>query len=228
MQANAVRNLAIVAGAGWTLAAALALTGFKSLLPEPIYPSALVVAALACAAAWMLALAAGRRAAYAAQAGAYAEVRSLVDGVAQATAERIETACEELAAVDDLLAHAIEQLATAFDVMTRHLEACAPASEQAVIGAVRDAVTALQFRDVAGQKLEHVRKELEALEAAMQRMRDLDGSYAELAPGRAPVYAGALGQFAAGVHELLRELEQAKGASPARQALMHAGDVELF
>ena len=80
------------------------------------------------------------------------------------------------------------------------------------------AVTALQFRDVVGQKLGHLRSELEALEQVMHRVREVSAAPAE------PAVAG----LAARVQGLLRELEQAKAVGPVQQALMHAGEVDLF
>lgn len=52
----------------------------------------------------------------------------------------------------------------------------------------------------------------------MHRVRELAGAQAE------PAVIG----LAARVQGRLRELEQAKGAGPVQQVLMHAGEVDLF
>jgi hypothetical protein len=160
--------------------------------------------------------------------------RDAVDGMAQATIEQMQGACAELQRVDDLLGHAIEQLMSAFNSVSDQARAhqCelaqAAAAAHGTPGAERlraaaervasdvdGAVTALQFRDVVGQKLGHVRSELVALEQAMHGIRE---------------EAAQCGQadLARRVSGVLQQLRQVKAASPARQELMHAGEVELF
>jgi len=237
VQPNRARNRALLIGAGWTVAAAVALALFKSLQSEPIYLWSLGVVALGWAGALLHALAAERRAASASLVAAGCETRALIDGLAQATGMEMQRACSELVRVDDMLAHAIERLLAVFDSVSEQachqqrelaLAAAAvqgtPAAErlrdaaERVASDVNGAVTALQFRDVVGQKLGHLRSELEALEQVMHRVREVSAAPAE------PAVAG----LAARVQGLLRELEQAKAVGPVQQALMHAGEVDLF
>ena len=160
--------------------------------------------------------------------------RDAVDGMAQAMIEQMQGACAELQRVDELLGHAIEQLLAAFNSVSEQARAHqselaqAAAAAQGTPGAERlraaaervasdvdGAVTALQFRDVVGQKLGHVRSELMALEQAMHRIREISAQ-------------GAHAELASRVEGVLQQLQQARAASPARQELMHAGEVELF
>lgn len=167
--------------------------------------------------------------------------RAVIDGLAKVTGAEMRRACNELLRVDELLAHASEQLMTAFnsvsDEARRHRHelvraaAVAPgthaaerlrAEAQRVASDVNGAVTALQFRDVVGQKLSHVRSELEALERMMQRIREVSVP----PPGSAEPPGQA--QLSTRMQGLLQELNRAKAVSPAQQELMHAGEVDLF
>lgn len=245
MQRNGARRRALLAGGGWTAAAVAALAWFKSAPAEPITLWTMGVVALGWAGILLYALAAERRAAGITIAAAGCDSRGVIDGLAQAMGAEMQRACRELVQVDELLAHAIERLMAAFDSVSeqghRHQSelALAAAGAQRTPEAERwraaaehaasnisKAVTALQFRDVVGQKLGYVRRELEALEQLMQRVRELSAAQAEAAMvgGRARAQA----QFAARVKALLLELEQVKAANPAQQALMHAGEVDLF
>lgn len=160
--------------------------------------------------------------------------RAAVDGMAQVTIERMQGAREELLRADELLAHAIEQLMFAFNNVSeparhhlRQLKLAAsaaqgtPAAEKLRAEAerieqnVNGAVTALQFRDVVGQKLGHVRSELAALEQAMHGIREVSAQCAH-------------GDLASGVDGVLQQLQEDRAASPVRQKLMHAGEIELF
>lgn len=245
VQANRVRNRALLIGTGWTLAAAAALALFKSFPSEPIYLWSLGVVASGWAAVSLHALASAERAARASVAAAGCEFRVVIDRLAQAMALQMQQAGSELARVDELLAHAIEQLVTAFSSVgevarrrqselaqtaagaqgTAEAERLRAAAER-VASDVNSAVTAMQFRDVVGQKLGHVRRELEALEKVMHLVREVSAAPPAAPFGRARVPEQA--DVAARVRGLLRELEQAKSASPARQELMHAGEVDLF
>ena len=242
MQTNGARNRALLIGTGWTLAMAVALALFKSQAFEPIHLWALGVVASGWAGALLYLYAAERQAAGAALAAADCETRCVVGDLALAMGAEMQRASMELARVDELLAHAIEQLMAAFNSVSdqahRHqdeLAAAAAAAAQGTAAAerlraaaervaddVNGAVTALQFRDVVGQKLGHVRQELEALELVLRQIRGAaDTQCAPAAPtGRA--------ELATRVQGLLRGLKQAKAASPAQQELMHAGEVELF
>ena len=245
MQDNAIYRQALLLGCGWTLAGGAALAYFKSGAFAPIYLWTLGVVALGWALLLSHALAGARRAASAALAAACGETRAAIDGLAQALGAEMQRASKELLRVDELLAHAIDQLLSAFnsvaDQASSHQQTLAsaaaaaqgtPAADRLRVAAervardVNGAVTALQFRDVVGQKLGHVRRELEALEQVMYRMRELSSAQAQatqtrtLAPGQT--------QLAAGVWGLLNELQQTRAASPAQQELMHAGEVDLF
>jgi len=161
--------------------------------------------------------------------------------MAHAMGAQMRRAGSELLRVDELLAHAIEQLMAAFNGVNDELShyqrelaqagAAAPGTDASerlrqvaehVAREIDGAVMALQFRDVVGQKLGHVRCELEALERLMQRVREISAAQPQLLPetGRA--------QLASTMKRLLQELEQMKAASPAQQELMHAGEIELF
>ena len=187
------------------------------------------------------ALGAEQRTASAAAAAASHENCAVIEELAQAIGMQMQRAGIELGRVDDLLAHAIEQLMSAFNSVSeqaqRHQSELAqaasaalgtPAAEQlraaaeCVASEVNGAVTALQFRDVVGQKLGHVRLELEALEQAMRQIRCVSGTSA------GPAAPSGQADLAARVQDLLRRLRQAQATSPVQQELMHAGEVELF
>lgn len=245
MQPNRARNRALLTGMGWTLAAAAALAFFKSSPSEPIYLWSLGVVASGWAGVLLHALAAERRAASASLAAVRCETGGVIDGLAQVIGVQMQRGCGELARVDELLAHAVEQLLAAFNGVSEELrrhqsELAAAAAQEApaaerlraaagrVASHVNGAVTAMQFRDVVGQKLGHVRRELEALEQVMRRVREV--SNAQSGPAAVPRRARAPGPpgGAARVQDLLRELELATAASPAQQELMHAGELDLF
>ena len=234
MQANGVRNDALILGTAWTLVLAAPLFWFKSSSTWPISVLSLAAAGLGWAAILAYALRRERRAMEAGLAAADGASRAAIDGMAQVMIEQMQGACTELQRVDELLGHAIEQLMAAFNSVSEQARAHqselaqAAAAAQGTPGAERlraaaervasdvdGAVTALQFRDVVGQKLGHVRSELVALEQAMHRIREVSAqcAQADLAPS---------------VGGLLRQLRQTKAASPVRQELMHAGEVELF
>lgn len=239
MRPNDAGNIAFLLGAGWTLAVVAALALFKSSSIEPIYLWTQGIVGLGWWGILLHALAAEQRAASAA--AARGEPGAALDHLAQAVGAEMRRASSELLRVDELLAHAIAQLISAFnslgEEMGRHQHAlaqdaaAAPGTDAArrlreaderVARDVNGAVTALQFRDVAGQKLGHVRRELEALEQVMQRIRQVSAAQSGLAA------AAGRAQLATKVQGLLQELEQARAASPAQQELMQAGGVELF
>jgi hypothetical protein len=132
-----------------------------------------------------------------------------LDSMARVSIEQMNEACQELDGIDELLGHAIEQLMAAFRRIGER------AADEAIAQAVREAVTALQFRDLVGQKLGHMRAELAALGATLQAIRALPAQ-----PGQE--------DLAARVEVLLRGLRETRSASPARQELMHAGEAEMF
>ena len=245
VQLSGLRNRALLIGAAWTLAAPAALAWFNLGAAAPIYPWSLGVVALGWAVILRRTLARAERAVNVELALAASETCSVIDGVARAMGSEIQGACSELMRVDELLAHAIEQLMTAFNSVSdevyahqRELARQAAiaqgtlaadrlrAAAERVASDVHGVVTALQFRDVVGQKLGHVRRELEALAQMLQRIRDL--SAVQSRPAAVPARPQVAADLGAGVRGLLRELEQPRSASPARQELMHAGEVELF
>jgi hypothetical protein len=123
------------------------------------------------------------------------ETRSMIDALARVICLEVQRARSELILGDELLEQAIRQLMVAFESVRD----------------VNGAVIAMQFRDVVGQKLGHVRGELDTLDQLMRRI-------------------GESGQenFAARVQELLHEMGHKKANNPAKQQLMHAGEVTLF
>ncbi len=237
MPTHGPRYRALLTGTGWTLAVIATLAWFKSAPLAPITLMSLGALALGWAGVWMCAMKSEQRAA---RAVIGEESRMVIDELARVIGMEMQRAHIELGRVDDLLAHAIEQLMNAFNSVSeearRHQTELAqlasaargtPAGEQLraaaerVTSEVNGAVTALQFRDVVGQKLGHVRRELDALEQAMQQIRAVAGAQGGPAtPGRQ--------DLATQVHGLLRNLEMARAASPVRQEFMHAGEVDLF
>ena len=245
MQLNGVQKRALLMGSAWTLA--LAAVFFKSAPLPPIYVWILCILAFGWAGVVLHALAVERRAADVSVAAAGGETRAVVDDLAQVLGAEMRRARDELERVDELLAHAIEQLMSVFnsvsDQASNHLselrQAAAaaegtPGAERMRVAAervaleVNGAVTALQFRDVVGQKLGHVRRELEALERVMTRIREASAEQTVPAPvaERGPEVSEM--PLARRVQGLLMELERSKAASPVKQELMHAGEVELF
>jgi hypothetical protein len=234
VQPNGARNRALLIGTGWTLAVLVALACFKFSPFETIYLWSLSVVAFGWAGVLLHALGSERRAASASVAAADRETRAVIDGLTQAMAVRMQWAYSEVVRVDELLAHAIEQLMTAFNSVseqarqhqselvlaaaraqgTPEAERLRAAAER-VASDVNSAITALQFRDVVGQKLGHVGSELRALEQAMHRIREVSAQCAQA-------------DLAARIGGLLLPLQQTGATSPAPQELMHAGEVELF
>jgi len=241
VQANGVRNDALFLGMAWTLVLAVPHFLFKSSSTWPICILPLAATGLGWAAILVYALRRERRsmdrerrAMEAGLAAADGASRGAVDGMAEVMIEQMQGACTELHRVDELLGHAIEQLMVAFNSVSEQARAHQSELAQAAAAArgtpgaerlraaaervasdVDGAVTALQFRDVVGQKLGHVRSELVALEHAMHRIREVSAQCAQV-------------DLAQQVGGLLQQLREAKAASPAAQELMHAGEVELF
>jgi hypothetical protein len=86
---------------------------------------------------------------------------------------------------------------------------------------------ALQFRDMVGQKLGHVREKLVVAEEAMYEIRLASAQAAEAAATGA-ADAPEPAELAAKVRDRLQHLQAAEASTPVRQQLMHAGEVELF
>ncbi len=232
MRTNGIRNDALIMGAAWTLLLAAPHFLFKSAPAWPISVLSLAAAGMGWAAIAAYALGRERRVMDKALAVAGDASRTAIDGMTQVLTEQMQDACTELQRVDDLLGHATEQLMAAFNSVSdqAHQRALAqaadaahgwPAAEQLraaadrVASDVSDVVMALQFRDVVGQKLGHVRAELVALEQAMRRVREASAQHVQA-------------EMAVRVEGLLRQWRQARAESPVRQELMHAGEVELF
>ena len=195
MRGNIVRRRALLIGTAWTTAVGSALAWFKSVSGLPIdmtWP--LGVIALGWALLLWYALAAAQAAAESVRV-IERETRAMIDALARVICLEVQRARSELILGDELLEQAIRQLMVAFESVRD----------------VNGAVIAMQFRDVVGQKLGHVRGELDALDQLMRRI-------------------GESGQenFAARVQELLHEMGHKKASNPAQQQLMHAGEVTLF
>jgi hypothetical protein len=194
---NTVRNRALLIGTGWTLAVLAGLFWFKSFASLPIDMLwSLGGVAFGWAVVLLSALAwAQDGASEFAKKTVECETRAVINGLAQVVGLEVQRARSELMLADELLEHAIGQLMMAFDSVRD----------------VNGAVTAMQFRDVVGQKLGHVRGELDTLGQLMQR-----------------ICASGQVDFAAAVRDLLCELELKRATNPAQQQLMHAGEVVLF
>lgn len=191
-----MRNRALLIGMAWTLAVGVGLVWLKSVSGLPIEVAwPLGVIALGWALGLRSALAAAHAAAAESAKVVERETRAMIDGLARVICLEVQRARSELILGDELLEHAIRELMVAFDSVRD----------------VNGAVIAMQFRDVVGQKLGHVRGELDTLDQLMQRICE---SRQE--------------NFAARVQELLHEMEQKKASNPAQQQLMHAGEVTLF
>ena len=190
-----MRRRALLIGTAWTTALGSALVWFKSVSGLPIdmaWPVGVI--ALGWALVLWYALAAAEAAAEAARV-VERETRTMIDALARVICLEVQRARSELILGDELLEHAIRELMVAFESVRD----------------VNGAVIAMQFRDVVGQKLGHVRGELDTLDQLMRRI-------------------GESGQenFAAQVQELLHEMGHKKASNPAQQQLMHAGEVTLF
>ena len=115
MPANGARKQALLMGTGWTPAAAAALALFKSSPGAPIYLWAPGAVALGWTGIFGHALATAQREARMYIDAAGGDTRAVIDGLAQVMSAEMRRACSELLRVDELLAHAIEQLTMAFD-----------------------------------------------------------------------------------------------------------------
>ena len=196
MRGNIVRRRALLIGTAWTTAVGSALVWFKSVSGLPIdmtWP--LGVIALGWALLLWYALAAAEAAAAESVRVIERETRAMIDALARVICLEVQRARSELILGDELLEQAIRQLMVAFESVRD----------------VNGAVIAMQFRDVVGQKLGHVRGELDTLDQLMRRIGE---SRQE--------------NFAARVQELLHEMGHKKASNPAQQQLMHAGEVTLF
>lgn len=196
MRRNTVRNRALLIGTGWTLAVPAGFFWFKSFASLPIDMLwSLGVVAFGWAVVLLSALVEAQDGAGEFAKAVECETRAVINGLAQVVGLEVQRARSELMLADELLEHAIGQLMMAFDSVRD----------------VNGAVTAMQFRDVVGQKLGHVRGELDTLGQLMQR-----------------IDASEQVDFAAAVRDLLCELELKRGTNPAQQQMMHAGEVVLF
>lgn len=191
-----MRRRALLIGTAWTSAVGSALVWFKSVSGLPIdmtWP--LGVIALGWALVLWYALAAAEAAAAESVRVIERETRSMIDALARVICLEVQRARSELILGDELLEQAIRQLMVAFESVRD----------------VNGAVIAMQFRDVVGQKLGHVRGELDTLDQLMRRISESGQE-----------------NFAARVQELLHEMGHNKASNPAKQQLMHAGEVTLF
>lgn len=191
-----MRRRALLIGTAWTSAVGSALVWFKSVSGLPIdmtWP--LGVIALGWALVLWYALAAAEAAAAESVRVIERETRTMIDALARVICLEVQRARSELILGDELLEQAIRQLMVAFESVRD----------------VNGAVIAMQFRDVVGQKLGHVRGELDTLDQLMRRISESGQE-----------------NFAARVQELLHEMGHNKASNPAKQQLMHAGEVTLF
>lgn len=221
-----VRSKAFLLGAAWTFAWGVPIFFFKSSGPWPIC----VMSLGAVGVGWAVLLRRER----AALAATCNDSRDAVDGIAQVLIKQMQGTCTELERVDELLGHAIDELMVVFSSVSvkarehqNDLARMAVANQGTLVAeqlcmtaaCINDdldrAVTALQFRDVVGQKLGHVHLELVTLEQAMHGIREVSSQCVQA-------------NLAVRVGGVLREMQQARPASPVRQKQMHAGEIELF
>lgn len=200
MPVDQIGRNALWTGALWTLVLAALAFAFKSSWNWSISLMSLVAAGLGWAA--LLAWSAHR------ERRANDMLRASIGKLAQSLRERVQVDCAELEQVDSMLGEAIEQLMTAFQGLREQ-------GHDRRAGDIQTAVTALQFRDVVGQKLGHVREQLEALD---QALRDIGDAAGVCAPQDLERRIG----------DLLPPLHRARESGPAQQESMRAGAVELF
>jgi hypothetical protein len=249
VKSNSIRNKALVQGAVWTAAtaAALAFLKFPDAGPIPIVSLSvpwkvmllLVVTALGWALILVKALGNEQRAAFEGLGIAAASTRDVIDSIAEVTGAQMSGARAEMLRADQLLGDAIDRLVEVFEKVTAQARAqsdlaqATPAAEELraaaerVASDVNSAVMALQFRDMVGQKLGHVREKLVAAEEAMYEIRLASAQSAEAAAAGLPEALGPA-ELALQVRGRLQKLQQAEATTPVRQQLMHAGEVELF
>ncbi len=249
VDSDSVRNEALAQGAAWTaaVAAVLACLKFFDLGPIPdlslsvlsLCVLGLCVLALGWARILSKALEKSRQAAFERLAVAAGATREVIDSMAEATGAQMSGARAEMLRADQLLGDAIDRLVAVFEQLTTQARAqsdlaqATPAAEELraaaerVASDVNSAVMALQFRDMVGQKLGHVREKLVAAEEAMYEIRLASAQFAEAAAAGEP---GAQGpeKLTAQVYERLQQLHQAEATTPVRQQAMHAGEIELF
>ena len=244
MESNSVRKTALLSGMAWTAAVAAAAAFLKFLVSEPIpivSLSVLLLSATAFGWALVLVTALGRQQRMAAESlsHAAAATREVIDNMAEVTGAQMSGARAEMLRADQLLGDAIDRLVEVFEKLTVQARAqsdlaqATPAAAELVAAAervasdVNSAVMALQFRDMVGQKLGHVREKLVSAEEAMYEIRLASSQAAEAAAAGAADAPGPA-ELAARVYERLDRLQQAEASTPVRQQMMSAGDVELF
>jgi len=239
VEADRIRNKALALGVAWTaaLAALLAYLKFLDLMPIPTV--SLSAAALGWALLLVNALGKIQRAGIDRLTLAAAATRDVIDSMAEVTGEQMSGARAEMLRADQLLGDAIDRLVLVFEKVTAQARAqcdlaqSSPAAAELRMAAervasdVNSAVMALQFRDMVGQKLGHVREKLVAAEEAMYEIRLASAQAAEAAAAGAADAPGPA-ELAAKVRERLQHLQAAYANTPVRQQMMHAGDVELF
>jgi len=244
VKSNGVHGKALVQGAAWTAAVAAVLAILKFLEVEPIpvvslSVLSLVVTGLGWALALVNALRTARRIASDRLKVAAGATRDVIDAMAEVTGAQMSGARAEMLRADQLLGDAIDRLVEVFEKLTEVARAqsdlaratpaaaglCAAAER--VASDVNSAVMALQFRDMVGQKLGHVREKLIAAEEAMYEIRLASAQSAEAAAAGLADAPGPV-ELAAQVRERLQKLQAAEATTPVRQQAMHAGEVELF
>lgn len=242
MEAERIRNKTLAQGAAWTAAIAALLAYLKFLDLAPIPTVSLSVVALGWALLLVNALGQLQHAGNDGLTRAAAATRDVIDSMAEVTGEQMSGARAEMLRADQLLGDAIDRLVLVFEKVTAQARAqCELARAQATTAAgaelrlaaervandVNSAVMALQFRDMVGQKLGHVREKLVAAEEAMYEIRLASAQAAEAAAAGLPEALEPT-VLAAQVRARLQKLQQAEATTPVRQQAMNAGEVELF
>ena len=249
MNSNGVRDTALVQGAAWTAAVAALLACLKlfDLAPIPVLSTSvlllgvlvLIVTALGWALILAQALGSAQRDADERLSVAASAMRDMIDGMAEVTGAQMSGARSEMLRADQLLGDAIDRLVEVFERVTAQARAQSDlaqstpaaaevrAAAERVASDVNSAVMALQFRDMVGQKLGHVREKLVAAEEAMYEIRLASAQAAEAAAAGLPEALEPT-VLAAQVRARLQKLQQAEATTPVRQQAMNAGEVELF
>ena len=242
VQAKYVRSIALAQGAAWTagIAAVPACLKFLDLEPIPIVQLnvlSLIVMALGWALLLVKVLEREQRVTLERLAVAGAAVRDAIDNLAEVMGAQMSGARAEMLRADQLLGDAIERLVEVFEALAERVRAqselaqaaaadpCAAA--EGVASDVNCAVMALQFRDMVGQKLGHVRDRLVAAEETMYEIRLVSARSAQAVAAGLPD-APQPAELAARVCQCLQKLQRAEAGTPVRQRLMLAGEVELF
>ena len=188
------------------------------------WPAFSLIGAVACASLCWRGVRMERRARKERLASSMAPMRDMVDAIAVKLGDQMQSARGELSKADQLLGDAIEQLVEAFDHAVGH---ASPACPDCATVDINAAVTALQFRDMVGQKLGHVRDKLVLAEEVLYEIRLILSEEAR-AIDADPVRASRSVTMEDRIRARLETLQQVGSSTPVNQQRLQAGDIELF